>query len=132
MTLDGKVILVAGVGDGLGREVARLALRDGAQVVVAARSAEKLEAIAHLLAVVQLYFQFLIICLQMLSKIQKLICFDEKFRISAMFTENIKIPKFFIVPENSQNMFMIWSEDGFRKVRNKFEKVRNNFEKNSF
>ena len=47
MTLDGKVILVAGVGDGLGREVARLALRDGAKVVVAARSAEKLEAIAQ-------------------------------------------------------------------------------------
>lgn len=46
MTLQDKVILVAGVGDGLGKEVARLALRDGAQVVVAARSAEKLEAIA--------------------------------------------------------------------------------------
>ena len=44
--LDGKVILVAGVGDGLGKEVARLALRDGANVVIAARSADKLEAIA--------------------------------------------------------------------------------------
>lgn len=47
MVLEGKVILVAGVGEGLGREVARLALRDGARVVVAARSGEKLEAIAR-------------------------------------------------------------------------------------
>lgn len=46
MVLDGKVLVVAGVGDGLGREVARLALRDGAEVVVAARSADKLRAIA--------------------------------------------------------------------------------------
>lgn len=46
MVLDGKVLVVAGVGDGLGKEVSRLALRDGAQVVVAARSAEKLQAIA--------------------------------------------------------------------------------------
>jgi len=43
--LEDKVIVVAGVGDGLGREVARLALRDGARVVLAARSADKLEAI---------------------------------------------------------------------------------------
>jgi NAD(P)-dependent dehydrogenase (short-subunit alcohol dehydrogenase family) len=47
VVLEGKVILVAGVGEGLGREVARLALRDGARVVVAARSGEKLEAIAR-------------------------------------------------------------------------------------
>lgn len=47
MILDGKVIVVAGVGDGLGREVARLALRDGAKVVVAARSTDKLEAVAN-------------------------------------------------------------------------------------
>ena len=46
MILDGKVIVVAGVGEGLGKEVARLALRDGGQVVVAARSTEKLQAIA--------------------------------------------------------------------------------------
>jgi len=46
MVLDGKVLVVAGVGDGLGQEVARLALRDGAKVVVAARSAEKLQGIA--------------------------------------------------------------------------------------
>jgi NAD(P)-dependent dehydrogenase (short-subunit alcohol dehydrogenase family) len=44
--LENKVIAVAGVGDGLGREVARVALRDGARVVVGARSAEKLESIA--------------------------------------------------------------------------------------
>ena len=44
--LEGKVIAVAGVGDGLGREVAEVALRDGAKVVVGARSVEKLESIA--------------------------------------------------------------------------------------
>jgi len=44
--LEDKVILVAGVGEGLGKEVARLALRDGARVVAAARNAERLEAIA--------------------------------------------------------------------------------------
>ncbi|HKX46471.1 MAG TPA: SDR family NAD(P)-dependent oxidoreductase [Planctomycetota bacterium] len=47
MVLENKVIVVAGVGEGLGREVARLALRDGARVVVAARNAEKLAKIAH-------------------------------------------------------------------------------------
>ncbi|MDE0886518.1 MAG: SDR family oxidoreductase [Myxococcota bacterium] len=47
MILEGKTIAVAGVGDGLGREVARVALRDGARVVVGARSADKLEAIAR-------------------------------------------------------------------------------------
>ncbi len=46
MILEGKVLVVAGVGDGLGREVARLALRDGANVVIAARSGEKLAEIA--------------------------------------------------------------------------------------
>jgi NAD(P)-dependent dehydrogenase (short-subunit alcohol dehydrogenase family) len=45
--LDGKVVVVAGVGEGLGKEVARLALRDGGQVVLAARSADKLDAIAR-------------------------------------------------------------------------------------
>jgi NAD(P)-dependent dehydrogenase (short-subunit alcohol dehydrogenase family) len=44
--LEGKVVVVAGVGEGLGREVAAVALRDGAQVVVAARSEEKLRGIA--------------------------------------------------------------------------------------
>jgi NAD(P)-dependent dehydrogenase (short-subunit alcohol dehydrogenase family) len=46
MVLDGKVVAVVGVGDGLGQEVARLALRDGANVALAARSAEKLQGIA--------------------------------------------------------------------------------------
>jgi NAD(P)-dependent dehydrogenase (short-subunit alcohol dehydrogenase family) len=38
MILEGKTVLVSGVGAGLGREVARLALRDGARVVLAART----------------------------------------------------------------------------------------------
>ncbi|HEY8058453.1 MAG TPA: SDR family NAD(P)-dependent oxidoreductase, partial [Acidimicrobiales bacterium] len=46
MILDGKTVVVTGVGPGLGGEVARLAVRDGANVVVAARSAEKLAAAA--------------------------------------------------------------------------------------
>lgn len=47
MILDGKVVVVCGVGPGLGGEVARLALRDGARVVLAARNEEKLQAIAE-------------------------------------------------------------------------------------
>ena len=46
MILDGKTLVVTGVGPGLGREVARIALRDGAKVVLAARRREKLEATA--------------------------------------------------------------------------------------
>ncbi len=46
MILQDKTVIVAGVGPGLGGEVARLAVRDGANVVVAARSAEKLAAAA--------------------------------------------------------------------------------------
>jgi NAD(P)-dependent dehydrogenase (short-subunit alcohol dehydrogenase family) len=46
MILEGKTVLVTGVGDGLGRECARSALRDGANVVLAARTEEKLTAIA--------------------------------------------------------------------------------------
>ncbi|MET0739297.1 MAG: SDR family oxidoreductase [Acidimicrobiales bacterium] len=46
MILEGKTVIVSGVGPGLGGEVARLAVRDGANVVVAARSAEKLGATA--------------------------------------------------------------------------------------
>ncbi len=45
--LTDKVVLVVGVGPGLGAEVARLALRDGARVMIAARSAGRLEATAH-------------------------------------------------------------------------------------
>ena len=46
MILEGKRVIVSGVGPGLGGEVARIALRDGARVVIAARNAEKLATIA--------------------------------------------------------------------------------------
>ena len=46
MILTGKTVIVSGVGPGLGGEVARIAFRDGARVVIAARGAAKLEAIA--------------------------------------------------------------------------------------
>jgi NAD(P)-dependent dehydrogenase (short-subunit alcohol dehydrogenase family) len=41
-----KTIVIAGVGPGLGEEVARIALREGARVVLGARSETRLEAIA--------------------------------------------------------------------------------------
>ncbi len=44
--LQDKVVLVSGVGPGLGGEVARIAVRDGARVVIGARNADKLAAIA--------------------------------------------------------------------------------------
>ncbi len=47
MILEGKTVIVVGVGPGLGREVAVAALRDGANVVVAARTQSKLDAIAQ-------------------------------------------------------------------------------------
>lgn len=46
MILEGRTVIVTGVGDGLGRECAAAALREGANVVVAARSADKLATIA--------------------------------------------------------------------------------------
>jgi NAD(P)-dependent dehydrogenase (short-subunit alcohol dehydrogenase family) len=46
MILQGKTVLVTGVGGGLGREVAAAALRDGANVVLAARGEAKLAQIA--------------------------------------------------------------------------------------
>ncbi len=46
MILRDRTVLVSGVGSGLGREVARLALRDGARVMLAARTASVLEATA--------------------------------------------------------------------------------------
>ena len=46
MILEGKTILVSGVGPGLGREVASRVLRDGGNVVIGARKAESLEATA--------------------------------------------------------------------------------------
>ncbi|WP_407675143.1 SDR family oxidoreductase [Phaeacidiphilus oryzae] len=47
MPLEGKTVLVTGVGAGLGRRVALGAARDGARVVLAARSAEALAEIAE-------------------------------------------------------------------------------------
>ncbi len=46
MILEDKTILVSGVGPGLGSEIASRVLRDGGRVVVGARQAERLEAIA--------------------------------------------------------------------------------------
>jgi NAD(P)-dependent dehydrogenase (short-subunit alcohol dehydrogenase family) len=46
MILENRTLLVSGVGVGLGREVARLALRDGARVVLAARTESVLEQTA--------------------------------------------------------------------------------------
>jgi NAD(P)-dependent dehydrogenase (short-subunit alcohol dehydrogenase family) len=46
MILEGKTVVVTGVGPGLGGEVARIVLRDGGNVVLAARTADKLAAIA--------------------------------------------------------------------------------------
>lgn len=46
MILAQKTVVITGVGAGLGSEIARAALRDGANVVLAARSAAKLEQIA--------------------------------------------------------------------------------------
>ena len=46
MILNESTVVVSGVGTGLGREVARLALRDGARVVLAARTESTLEAVA--------------------------------------------------------------------------------------
>src|SRR5579883_3072106 len=49
MLLRGKTVLVTGVGVGLGRECAAVALREGANVVLAARRADQLaEAAAEL------------------------------------------------------------------------------------
>ncbi len=47
MLLEGKTVLVTGVGPGLGREVALAAARDGANVVLAARREESLTAVAE-------------------------------------------------------------------------------------
>lgn len=46
MILAGKTVIVSGVGSGLGSEMARVALRDGANLAVAARTASSLEATA--------------------------------------------------------------------------------------
>jgi NAD(P)-dependent dehydrogenase (short-subunit alcohol dehydrogenase family) len=44
--VQGKTIVVSGVGPGLGLEIARVALRDGANVVLGARNEEKLQKLA--------------------------------------------------------------------------------------
>lgn len=44
--LEHKTVVVAGVGPGLGEEIARVALREGARVVLGARSAERVARIA--------------------------------------------------------------------------------------
>jgi NAD(P)-dependent dehydrogenase (short-subunit alcohol dehydrogenase family) len=44
--LQGKTVAVCGVGAGLGREVAHVALRDGANLVLGARTESQLEAVA--------------------------------------------------------------------------------------
>jgi NAD(P)-dependent dehydrogenase (short-subunit alcohol dehydrogenase family) len=46
MLLDGKTVVVSGVGPGLGREVAEAALAEGANVVIGARTESRLKAIA--------------------------------------------------------------------------------------
>ena len=46
MILENRTLVVSGVGAGLGREIARLALRDGARVVLAARTEAVLEQTA--------------------------------------------------------------------------------------
>src|SRR5581483_6969187 len=46
MLLDGKTVLVTGVGAGLGRECATSALRDGANVVLGARRGDSLASTA--------------------------------------------------------------------------------------
>jgi NAD(P)-dependent dehydrogenase (short-subunit alcohol dehydrogenase family) len=45
--LEGKSVLVVGVGPGLGKEIARVAYRDGAYVFLAARTEENLRAAAE-------------------------------------------------------------------------------------
>lgn len=50
MILQGKTVIVTGVGVGLGKEVARACLRDGANVMISARNEERLSALAAELA----------------------------------------------------------------------------------
>ena len=46
MILEGKTIIVSGVGPGLGLEIARVVLRDGGNVVLGARNEDKLKNLA--------------------------------------------------------------------------------------
>jgi len=45
MVLDGKTVLISGVGPGLGRSCAAAALRDGANVIATARNLERLQTV---------------------------------------------------------------------------------------
>ena len=47
MIVEGRTVVVTGVGTGLGSEIARLAHRDGANLVLAARTQATLEAAAQ-------------------------------------------------------------------------------------
>ncbi|MFT4519355.1 MAG: NAD(P)-dependent dehydrogenase (short-subunit alcohol dehydrogenase family) [Halioglobus sp.] len=47
MILEGKTVIVSGVGVGLGREVAKVCLRDGANVMMSARNEERLKTVAQ-------------------------------------------------------------------------------------
>jgi NAD(P)-dependent dehydrogenase (short-subunit alcohol dehydrogenase family) len=47
MLLEGKVVVVSGIGPGLGRSIALQSARHGADLVLAARSVDKLEAVAE-------------------------------------------------------------------------------------
>src|SRR5262249_53589534 len=47
MILDGKTVVVSGVGPGLGREIAAAAVRDGANAVLGARTEGNLEKAAN-------------------------------------------------------------------------------------
>ena len=46
MILEDKTVLISGVGPGLGREIAAAALREGANIVIGSRSADRLEQTA--------------------------------------------------------------------------------------
>ena len=46
MILEGKTLVLCGVGTGLGSEIARIAVRDGANVMLGARTESQLELVA--------------------------------------------------------------------------------------
>ncbi len=47
MLLEGRVVVVSGIGPGMGRDISLACARQGADVVLAARSADRLEAVAE-------------------------------------------------------------------------------------
>jgi NAD(P)-dependent dehydrogenase (short-subunit alcohol dehydrogenase family) len=47
MLLENRIVIITGIGPGLGRDVALLFAREGADLVIAARNAERLEAVAE-------------------------------------------------------------------------------------